>query len=73
MAEERKHQTGMTIVSYDTEDAAEGEVIWDGEAESLGLPHAKTMPRVTSVDPAPPDDDADAADAGAAKPPEDAA
>jgi hypothetical protein len=68
MAEERKHQTGMTIVSYDTEDSAEGEVIWDGEAESLGLPHAKTMPRVTSVDPAPPDDDADEADAGAAKP-----
>lgn len=37
--------TGMTIVCYDDEDSPEGEVIWDGEAESLGLPHTKTMPR----------------------------
>ena len=59
MAEEPKHQTGMTIVTYENEDSEEGEVIWDGEAESLGLPHAKTMPRVVSVDPASDEDEAE--------------
>lgn len=75
MAEDRQPNstTGTTVVIYDDEDSPEGEVIWDGEAEGLGLPHAKTMPRVVSVDPAP-DDDAEEADAGAgeaAQPPED--
>ena len=74
MADERQPNstTGMTIVSYYSEDAAEGEVIWDGEAESLGIPHATTMPRVTSVDPAPPDPDDEAAEAdvGPAQPAE---
>ena len=47
-------------------------MIWDGEAESLGIPHATTMPRVTSVDPAPPDPDDETAeaDAGPAQPAE---
>lgn len=34
-----------TIVVYDPDNDDDGEVIWDGEAEGLGLPHAKTWPR----------------------------
>ena len=74
MAREPNSVSGMTIVVYDDDDSPEGEVIWDGEAESLGLPHAKTMPRVVSVDPAPPDPDdetpAGEAPAGEAETPE---
>lgn len=49
---------GLTVVVYDDEDRPDGEVIWDGEAESLGLPHARRMPRPDPATNTLPDDEA---------------